>query len=519
MFITACAYRDEGEIDYRRARLETVQTENNQNETIHIAKLEDKNRLNTSSAKDQPKNKSQSNTSAAKVTFDDGDKMVIRLMTAFIKDYTEGPWSILNDALFEGQLYSRGEIAILAAVAPLEKGFDFKEDAHKRAQVVFYSNDVVAGQFLNFNNMPIYGPNSEGVEKGIGFALWIMEVDTSTPIVGALLSKLAQSFSGSDALGSKILEGLGEGLLGSGETSDVNFLYRVSFVPPGNKTAKPSASPLAIGDHVFIRAPKTRGIKDINWAELRLDENTKRLYKCPYLIHEKNKPSGGYIHETSETREHAKINHDKLIAPNLTTTHVAAHVIAPEISPLTTEEGCIKYRENNYLVIQISRNTGKAVDMKVVNETFEDFTKALEKNKGYNQVTAGIAKLKRQSLLDYIRNYRQRGTDKDKCGDGKVKIANGFNTYWDTYIRQSFIQYLKGVTTNDIVLNQEQLGEVLTELSSAINAVKVHTDATAQYFVLPAPAPTPPPTDVVNTKRDNIRQLILGFDCPYPKSP
>ena len=495
MFITACAYRDEGEIDYRRASHETVQTENNENETIHIATLEDKNRLNASNAK---------------LTFDDGDKMVIRLITAFIRDYTEGPWSIINDALFEGQLRSRGEIAILAAVTPLEKGFDFKEDAHKRAQVVFYSNDVVAKQFLNFNNMPIYGPNSEGIENGIGFALWIMEVDISTPIAGILLNKLAQSFNGSDALGAQILQGVGEGLLGSSETSDTNFLYRVSFVPPGNNMIEPQASPLAIGYHVFIRAPKTRGIKDINWAELRLDENTGRLYKCPYLVHEKKeKPFEEYNHENSEERNHDKINHDRLIAPDIDTEHDI-------ISPLTTEEGCIKYRENNYLVIQISRNTGKAVDMKVVNETFEDFTKALEKNKGYNQVTAGIAKLKRQSLLDYIRNYRQRGTDKNKCRSEKVKIANEFETYWGTYIRQSFIQYLTGGTTNETVLNQAQLGEVLTELSTSINAVTTHTTATAQYFVLPAPGSN---TNVVDQKRDNIRQLILGFDCPYPKSP
>ena len=154
------------------------------------------------------------------------------------------------------------------------------------------------------------------------------------------------------------------------------------------------------------------------------------------------------------------------------------------------------------------------------NETFEDFIDALEKNKGYIQVTANIAKLKRQSLLDYIRNYKQRGTDPKKCRSEIVKIANEFKTYWDTYIRQSLIQYLTGGTTNDTVLNQAQLGEVLTELSTAINTVKPHADATtANFFVLPGPGGSTNAPTVVDQKRNNIKKLILDFKCPYPKSP
>ena len=339
VFIAACAHRDEGEIDYRRANLDTIQAQNNENETIHIARLENKNLLEEDGE-----------------TFNEEDKMLIQLTAVYIEDYTESPWNMLSDAWYESQLRPKGEIAVLATVTPLGRVFDFKRDAYKKAQVVFYSNDVAAGEFVNFKEKPIiYVPNSESIANStmrsststtimrsstptaISLALWIIEVDTSTPMVRSSLNKLAQSFNGSDALDSQILERLGEDLLDYRETNDVNFFYQVSFVLPANNSmASPPAAPLAIGNYVFIRVPKTRGIKDINWAELGLDKDTGRLYKCPYLVHKKKRePSKGYDHASGKKIKHKQINYDE---------------------PITTEKKCIKYRKNNYLVIQIARD-------------------------------------------------------------------------------------------------------------------------------------------------------------------
>ena len=246
--ITACASKDEGEIDYRRANLDSEEVENNQGEIIHVAMLQDKNKASKVSGKNNKKR-----------TFSDGDNLTVSLSTAFIEDYSEGPFSWVND-LVEGQFYFKGEIAVLAKVTPLDDlntyGFSFRETAYRDAQVVFYSGDVVAGQFLNFNNMPIYGPNSKGIKHGIGLEIWIIELDISSPIVGALLGQLAKSFTGSDSAGDQILERLGGSLIDSTKANDTDFLYRALLVPPSSKNEFPAQASLEIGSYVFIRVPE-----------------------------------------------------------------------------------------------------------------------------------------------------------------------------------------------------------------------------------------------------------------------
>ena len=476
--ITACAYRDEGEIDYRRADTEMTEIENKQGEIIRIAKLEDKNKVSGDN----------------KTSFADGDNLTISLSTAFIEDYTEGFFSWIND-VFEGQFYPRGEIAVLAKVTPLDDldtyGFNFNETAHRDAQVVFYSNDVVAGQFLNFNNMPIYGPNSKGIKNGVGLEIWIMEIDISTPIVSALLSKMAEAFSGSDAVGNQILEGLGGNLLNSVSTDDTNFLYRALLVPPNSKNKFPAQASLEVGSYVFIRGPRAFNIevedKDINWAKLRLDENSGRLYECPHVIH--------------EIKHEKEINHDER---DIEHTHEVTH---QTIRSLSDEEKCKEYRRHNYLVVRIGNE--KYGDRNVGNQLYGDFIKAVRENKGYNQVTSGLIKLKRQPLIRQIYDFRDYQGNAEKCEDERLETINLFQSYWDVYITPSFTRYLNNETT-DIDLSAAQLREIFTELSTAFNAVKPHTQTVAENFTLPNQG-----TDVavVETRREAITVLIRSFDC------
>ena len=480
--ITACAYRDEGEIDYRRADIDTVEIENHQGKTLHIAKLEDKNKISDKNSK---------------TSFSADDNLTISLSTAFIENYTEGFFSWVNDA-FEGQLRPRGEIAVLAKVTPLDDlntyGVSFSETAHRDAQVVFYSNDVVAGQFLNFNNMPIYGPNSKGVKDGVILEIWIMEIDISTPIVGALLDKMAASFSGSDAIGDQILEGLGGSLLGSVETSDTNFLYRALLVPPNSKNKFPAQAVLQVGSHVFIRAPKTSGVQDINWEELRLDENSGRLYECPKVTH-KIKHRLGIKHDEQDIKHSHEVIHQT-------------------IEPLLSEGECKEYRRHNYLVVRIGKE--KYGDKNVVNQVYSDFIDTVVNNKGYNQVTAGLAKLKRQPLIRQIYDFVDYQKNAEICEDEKVETINQFESYWDTYISHSFTQYLNNATT-DTDISPVQLREIFTELSTAFNAVSPHTTQTAINFTLPDRVTDGTDAAVVERRKEAIVALIQRFDCPQPQ--
>ena len=295
--LTSCtfAYKEEGAIDYRKAEVSTkdlskfsVNTDseeitNIQGEPIRIAKL-------------QRKNLPQDNR---EVTFSKNDNICIRLTSAYIKDYSEGPLSWASDAV-GGQVRSRGEIAVVVNAFAVKDSvaFDFSDKGVNKGKVVFFSDDIVAGQFMNFNNMPIYGPSSEG-KNGIGLEIWIIELDISDVLTGNLLRDIASygtiplPFS---SVGNVILESMGKSLLSSTNTHDTNFLYRVLLEP--KKGAMLPNTPLEVGHYVFIRVEEGIGdipkniknldfkkiikggrIDDINWSELVLDETVDDYIK------------------------------------------------------------------------------------------------------------------------------------------------------------------------------------------------------------------------------------------------
>ena len=394
--INACAYRDEGEVDYRKASFFDAEVGiNDQGEDVNLAKLKSKNRVSG------PKEDASISQS---------DYITIKLMTAFIKNYTEGPWSMLNDALFEGQLRSRGEIAILAKVTPREEfKANYGGNAHGEAHVIFYSDDVVADQFLNFYDMPVYGPTKSGVKNGLILELWIMELDTSTPIVGALLKKMATSFDLTGGMGNQVLGGLGESLLSASGANDVNFLYRAMLTPYGTENRKPSEAFLEVGHYVFIRSEKRVRPEDINWSKLRLDVDTGRLYKC---------------------------QHD-------------------------AQNKCVngkEYRDNNYLVLRINKSDyqeGK-FDQGASGQIFREIDRLTELNiqplldaiHNFKKKKDSIAqcKPKKEDCLKKCSNEDTECTNKcdaqktqceeaseSSCGITKGKMINRFEDYWQNH--------------------------------------------------------------------------------------
>ena len=182
---------------------------------------------------------------------------------------------------------------------------------------------------------------------------------------------------------------------------------------------------------------------------------------------------------------------------------------------MSGEEKCKEYRSNNYLVIRIGKEK-LGTDWSVAKKTFKSLIDAIEKDKGYNQVTGGIAKLKRQPLISQIYNFKEE-KDAAKCEERKIKITNQFIAYWDTYIAPSFIRYLNG-ETNDIDLSPNQLGEAFTELSAAINAVETLSSTDTAVFILPNQNAGNQMANqqTVEARKTGISNIILGFDCPSP---
>ena len=193
------------------------------------------------------------------------------------------------------------------------------------------------------------------------------------------------------------------------------------------------------------------------------------------------------------------------------------------IKPLSGKGECKEYRRHNYLVVRIGNE--EYGDKKVGNEVYSDFVQAITKDKGYDQVTAGFIKLKRQPLLRQIyefRDYQEKAKEGEaeagkakKCEDKKVATINLFESYWEMYISPSFTRYLNNETT-DIDLSAPQLREIFTELSNAINAVMPHTAAAAKNFILPNQV-TPDSQKTAETEagviKKGIKDLIEKFNC------
>ncbi len=251
--VTGCAQSDEGAITYRKAE--------------HVAptatvpqpmlKLEWKN---YSSGDD-------------KALFKEKDSISVHLRSALIKDFFEIPINPLRG--FE----SNGEIAIVANVFEQSTGKELDQSDQVNGRLVFYSDDVEKGQFLNFNNMPIYGPITyEG--RPLAFRMMIFELDESTEQSKKLLDTLAKVGGtayppAGPVLG--ILNGLGKSLL-DGQQNDTEFRYTAVLDPtPGVETLRHTT--LEVGNYVLIRSEDRR--KAIPWDDLYLNENEARVYWKP----------------------------------------------------------------------------------------------------------------------------------------------------------------------------------------------------------------------------------------------
>ena len=125
-------------------------------------------------------------------TFVGGDSLSVHLRTAYIKDFAEiaNPLRVFTRM----GLKANGEIAIVANAFEMNTGKELDFADTKSGRLVFYSDDVLKGQFLNFNNMPIYGPIKYNGAP-FAFRATIFELDISSEQAKALLGTVAQAGS------------------------------------------------------------------------------------------------------------------------------------------------------------------------------------------------------------------------------------------------------------------------------------------------------------------------------------
>ncbi len=254
--------------------------------------------------------------------FVEGDSISVHLRTAYIKDFAEMRNPLL--AVTRIGYNAHGEIAIVANAFEMNTGKELDFINTKAGRLVFFSDDVLKEQYLNFNNMPIYGPIKYSGAP-LAFRITIFELDVNSEQAKALLSTVAQAGSMAYPPASPILSllnGLGQALINS-DQDDTEFRYSMILDPSGGSENLINHFILEAGNYVIIRNERANK-KQIPWDELLLDEDEG-------IVYWQEKPDEPYK----------------------------------------------PYRENTYLVVEINKNIS-SLDIDLSQNSFEELLEFLE---------------------------------------------------------------------------------------------------------------------------------------------
>jgi len=228
-----------------------------------------------------------------------GDSITISLVQAYICEFKESSIQDFGLPGWKGLLYrpcdsddkTRGEILISARVMEKNKsnGLTFNySDIKNKGRVVYYTEDAREyGQYLNFSNMPVYGPIEY---KGRPFYIEFNVIELDTPEndqTRSLLSSLADIGGSAYPPASPILgmlNTLGNSML-NGNRDDLEFRYQLELVPKTKKQNPGIYRPfLREGIYIFIRSEDRS--RPIPWSQLSYAPSEGRLKidysKCSY---------------------------------------------------------------------------------------------------------------------------------------------------------------------------------------------------------------------------------------------
>lgn len=222
------------------------------------------------------------------------DMVSLRLRSAFLSNNGYTPENFLSDlgtsaaALGEtSKSISKGftiNLEILVAASAFDYGasgggFGFKPENRRNAKVIFFSDDVDEGQFLNFDNLPIIGP-VEYTGSGFGLQLYLLEIDAEDQQQKALLRSLAglgTAAAGGLGPASGVLNTLTSALLDNGNADDRMFEYSIGF-DTGYVGANVDYVPFEENLYAFVvDHERQRGVP---WPVLALNGETAELYQC-----------------------------------------------------------------------------------------------------------------------------------------------------------------------------------------------------------------------------------------------
>ncbi len=219
--------------------------------------------------------------SDVKHAINSNDSLIISLKQVFIADFYENR-KILD---FFRSKPATGEIALVVNAFEIGKGesVTWGSDGKKNARVIFYSEDVQKGQFLNLSNLSsIYGPIKYDGGPFI-LDLYVIEMDTPGEQQRQMLSNLASIGATFYPPASPLagpLATLARTLITDNQ-DDIAYHYTAEFKFHEGGDPYLNTGILQTGNYVFIRE-KDRNIST-NWKNIDLDERTGRLiYSSAY---------------------------------------------------------------------------------------------------------------------------------------------------------------------------------------------------------------------------------------------
>ncbi len=225
------------------------------------------------------------------------DMVSLRLRSAFISDNGYTPENFFSDlgtsaeALGETTTYlSKGitgsgfqiNLEVLVAANAFDYnggGFGYKPEDRRNAKVIFFSDDVEEGQFLNIDNLPIIGP-VKYTGTGFGLQLYVLEIDAEDKQQKALLSSLAglgTAAAGATGPASSILNTLTTALLDNGNGDDRIFEYSVGF-DTGYVGANVDYVPFE--ENLYALVVDHARQRGVPWERMALNSETAELYLC-----------------------------------------------------------------------------------------------------------------------------------------------------------------------------------------------------------------------------------------------
>jgi hypothetical protein len=170
-----------------------------------------------------------------------------------------------------------GEIVVVANAFEESKTKELSFENMREGRVVFYSDNVHKGQFLNFNNMPIYGPIKYNGAP-FAFRVAIFELDVVSEQAKEMISTIAQAGAMAYPPAApilNILNGVGDTFLNQDQT-DTEFRYTMILDPKSGSSTVNNFG-LEVGNYVLIRTEERD--ESIDWTNIVLDENSGQVYK------------------------------------------------------------------------------------------------------------------------------------------------------------------------------------------------------------------------------------------------